>query len=164
MPDWMLKEWACKRDGLIPFELKCVNPASVDLRWSGKWRSSTYDGGWSEVHEAEVMTIQPQRLVLMDTLEAVRMPDDWAGQITLKSSIGRAGLEHMHAGWIDPGFCGTITLEMYVAAPWPVTIHKHQRLVQLTLIQLAAKPHQIYNGRYQGDYMPTPPKPEADYD
>ena len=36
-----------------------------------------------------------------------------------KSSTGRIGLEHLHAGWIDPGFCGQLTLEFKNVAPWP---------------------------------------------
>jgi len=43
----------------------------------------------------------------------VSLPDDLAGRLEGKSSLGRLGLlTHSTAGWIDPGFSGHVTLEL----------------------------------------------------
>jgi dCTP deaminase len=160
-PDWLLRKWLLEAGGLKPYDMECVNPASVDLRWSGRYRRALDTGVWSEVYKMqdhEHLVIRPGELVLMDTLETICMPSNCCGMITLKSSIGRMGLEHMHAGFFDPGFHGTGTLEMYGAAPWPIKIKPMQRIVQIVLMELHGYPDDQYNGRYQGDLEPMPYK------
>ena len=160
LPDWKLKEWALN-GGLYPFDPECVNPASIDLRWSGRYRR-TREWGWSDVLDADQLIVCPGELVLMDTVEKICMPKNCCGMITLKSSIGRLGLEHMHAGFFDPGFRGTATLEMYVAAPWNVKIERGQRIVQIVMMEMLGEPDRLYNGRYQGDLSPMPTKTRND--
>ena len=47
------------------------------------------------------------------TLERVELPDDIVARIEGKSSIGRLGLiVHATAGFVDPGFKGSLTLEI----------------------------------------------------
>lgn len=154
MPDYLLKAWA-ESGGLQPFDRDCINPASVDLRWSGKIRF-TYGYKWGDVIELEAVDLRPGDLVLLDTLEYITMPTNYCGMMALKSSMGRLGLEHMHAGFFDPGFCGTATLEMMVMSPWTVHIDKGQRIVQLVMMQMMYNPETPYNGRYQGQTSPEP--------
>lgn len=56
-------------------------------------------------------TIRPGQFFLAHTIEKCNFPDDVAALFRIKSSMGRSGLEHMDAGWIDPGFNGALTLE-----------------------------------------------------
>lgn len=153
-PDWKLVEWI-REGGIEPFHESCMNPASVDLRWSGRWRMAA-DGGFSGVHESDGLTIEPGRLFLLDTLEYVRMPGNVSGMLMLKSSIGRMGLEHLHAGFFDPGFHGTATLEVVNMAPWPVRLERGQRIVQLVLMEMMGRPDKDYGqtGRYNGQNTP----------
>lgn len=157
--DYELTKWAMN-GGLDPFNYDCVNPASIDLRWSGRFRAPVGFAveAWSEVCELDQLVLTSNKLMLLDTLEVVTMPPDHCGMIALKSSMGRMGLEHMHAGFIDPGFRGTITLEMCVVSPWKVTLVKGQRIVQLMLMKMSSPPIHLYSGRYQGDMQPMPHK------
>lgn len=159
LPDYALRRWAAN-GGLTPFDEALINPASVDLRWSGRYRE-TLGGDWSLVRECRDLSIKPGHMYLLDTLEVIRMPEDCCAMIMLKSSLGRRGLEHMHAGFFDPGFCGTATLEMYGAAPWPITISVGQPLVQIIMMLMTNVPERLYAGRYQGDMMPMPNKEDA---
>ena len=157
--DRLIRQWA-EAGGLTPFDPACVNPASVDLRWSGRWRYST-EAGWSDVCEIEsyaYLSLPRGGLYLLDTIEVVTIPTHLCGYLYLKSSIGRQGLEHLHAGFFDPGFTGTATLEIVNTAPWPVTITRGQRLVQLVLEQMAEPPLVPYTqtGRYNGQRGPQP--------
>lgn len=155
--DTQLRAWA-SGGGLTPYAPECINPASVDLRWSGRYRLA-YPEGWGVVVEAAQLTMRPGQLFLLDTLETITIPDNTCGWLALKSSIGRMGLEHLHAGFFDPGFHGTGTLEMENRAPWVVTISIGQRIIQLALADVAI-PERTYQvtGRYNGQSAPQPAK------
>ena len=57
--------------------------------------------------------IHPGEFVLGSTVEWVELPDDIVARIEGKSSLGRLGLiVHATAGFVDPGFSGTLTLEI----------------------------------------------------
>lgn len=111
---------------------------------------------WSDVLECSQWELRRGTPFLLDTLEYVAMPKSCAGLVTLKSSLGRQGLELLHTGWVDPGFRGTLTFEIEARAPWPVELEKGQPIVQLALLRLQQIPENIYSGRYQGQKVPTP--------
>lgn len=70
---------------------------------------------WSMSHEEDMdyYDLQPGEFVLAHTNEVFNMPNDLSAEYSLKSSLARNGLEHMLAGWIDPGFNNsTLTLEL----------------------------------------------------
>lgn len=110
----------------------CINAASLDLRLGdtilleehGTWHP---DGGTVpflidyrkrdkprmvelKLDEGGVF-ILPGMFFLAHTVEVCNFPDDMAALFRIKSSMGRIGLEHMDAGWVDPGFHGALTLE-----------------------------------------------------
>ena len=61
----------------------------------------------------EPFVIHPGEFVLGRTGESVELPDDIVARIEGKSSLGRLGLiVHATAGFVDPGFKGTLTLEI----------------------------------------------------
>jgi deoxycytidine triphosphate deaminase len=146
--------WA-EAGGITPLVPENINNASIDLRWSGRVRrADRYRQAWRDEETLDRLTLGVDELVLLDTLEVIEMPLDAGGMLMLKSSMGRMGLEHLHAGWFDPGFWGTGTLEMKNMAPWPVTIERNQRIVQLVMHQMVA-PAEAYAGRYVGQHGPT---------
>ena len=149
-------EWA-SNGGIDPYDESLVNPASIDLRWSGRYRKAimTQDR-WSGVREANALTMHRDEFYLLDTLEFITMPDDTLGFLMLKSSSGRNGLEHLHAGLFDPGFSGTATLETENRHPYPLTITKGQPIIQLCLFRgdVTALSYRE-TGRYNGQVSPT---------
>ncbi len=156
LSDNQIQEWA-SAGGVAPFDARLINPASIDLRWSGKSRCAYYCG-WSEIEDRDELVVVPGVLYLLDTVETVSMPVDACGLLSLKSSIGRMGLEHLHAGWFDPGFHGTATLEVKNMAPWTITLKRGQPIVQLALLSMSQEPRLSYKatGRYNGQEGPTP--------
>lgn len=157
IPDFELSAWA-EAGGLRPYEPTCINPASVDLRWSGRYRIARPDG-WTDVYEAEYLTLVRGEFYLLDTAEVMRVPENWVGILALKSSMGRQGLEHLHAGWVDGGYGliepSSLTLEVENRAPWPLTITVGQRIVQLAFAECRppAKSYAVV-GRYNGCVIP----------
>lgn len=158
--DEMIIEWAAA-GGLTPFDPECVNPASVDLRWSGRWRLADV-GGWGDEMSGDELVIQPLDFLLMDTIEYISIPNHLCADLMGKSTPARNGTEHLHAGFFDPGFgtkeLSTGTLEIINVAPWPITVVRGQRLVQLKLQRMVAPPRRSYvlTGRYNGQRGPQP--------
>jgi deoxycytidine triphosphate deaminase len=152
--DRKLREWA-SAGGVTPFDPDCINPASIDLRWSGRYKAAGV-GGWGSIQTEDRFIMLPGTLFLLDTIETVTIPEYVVGWLALKSSMGRKGLEHLHAGFFDPGFSGTATLEMENRAPWPIELVRGQRIIQLALAdcEIPLRTYQV-TGRYNGQAEPT---------
>ena len=104
----------------------------------------------------------PGEFVLGSTLELCTLPDDLAGRLEGKSSLGRLGLlTHSTAGFIDPGFSGHITLELSNVANLPITLWPGMKIGQLCLLRLTSPAEHPYGSakagsKYQGQRGPTP--------
>ncbi len=115
-----------------------------------------------EVPDDDPFVLHPGEFVLGSTYEAVRLPEDLAGRLEGKSSLGRLGLlTHSTAGFIDPGFFGHITLELSNVANLPITLWPGMKIGQLCLFRLSSPAEHPYGSkragsRYQGQRGPTP--------
>ncbi|HJQ43095.1 MAG TPA: dCTP deaminase, partial [Jatrophihabitantaceae bacterium] len=120
-------EVAASRLVLDPWDPDLIQPSSIDVRIDRYFRvfnNSQYTHidpsmqqdeltSLVEPKEDEAFVLHPGEFVLGSTLEVVTLPDDLAGRLEGKSSLGRLGLlTHSTAGFIDPGFSGHITLEL----------------------------------------------------
>lgn len=106
-------------------ERDCINPASLDLRLGREIMVEVepQHGTVIDYRNRQPLTmktvnlpdegiiIHPSQFFLAHTIEICNFPDDLAALFRIKSSMGRIGLEHMDAGWVDPGFHGSLTLE-----------------------------------------------------
>ena len=169
-------EIAAGRLGIDPFDDTLVQPSSVDVRLDNLFRvfnntrythidpAQQQDELTSLVQAAEdePFVLHPGEFVLASTYEVITLPDDIAGRLEGKSSLGRLGLlTHSTAGFIDPGFSGHITLELSNVANLPVKLFAGMKIGQLCLIKLsspAEHPYgsEKYGSRYQGQRGPTP--------
>ena len=90
------------------------------------------------------------------------IPDDLAGRLEGKSSLGRLGLlTHSTAGFIDPGFHGHITLELSNTANLPIALYPGMKIGQLALFSMSSPAENPYGSgtlgsKYQGQRGPTP--------
>jgi dCTP deaminase len=85
-----------------------------------------------EMVNDEPFLLGPHCLALGSTLETVSLGGLVAAQVDGRSSVGRMGmLVHVTAGWIDPGFFGTVTLELVNLAHVPVKLYPGMRIGQL---------------------------------
>jgi dCTP deaminase len=75
------------------------------------------------------------------------------GRVEGRSSIGRCGLLiHATAGFIDPGFEGNITLELFNLTNHPIQIYQGQRICQIALEYLSSDCEQGYGEKYDSKY------------
>ena len=164
------------RLGLEPYEPELVQPSSVDVRldrWFRVFNNMRYthidpaeqQDDLTELVEAkdgDAFVLHPGEFVLGSTFEQVTLPDDLAGRLEGKSSLGRLGLlTHSTAGFIDPGFSGHVTLELSNVANLPITLWPGMKIGQLCLFRLsspASAPYgsAVFGSRYQGQHGPTP--------
>ena len=161
---------------LEPYDARMVQPSSVDLRLDRYFRvfqnhrythidpAEQQDELTSLVQTdgEEPFVLHPGEFVLGSTFESVGLPDDLAGRLEGKSSLGRLGLlTHSTAGFIDPGFTGHITLELSNVANLPIMLWPGMKIGQLCLFRLSSAAEHpygsaIYGSRYQGQRGPTP--------
>ncbi|MCS3781387.1 dCTP deaminase [Tsukamurella ocularis] len=166
------------RLGIDPFDPQMVQPSSVDVRLDGLFRvfnNTRYTHidpkqrqdeltTLVEPDEGEPFVLHPGEFVLGSTLEVCSLPDDLAGRLEGKSSLGRLGLlTHSTAGFIDPGFSGHITLELSNVANLPITLWPGMKIGQLCLFRLTSPAETPYGSsavgsKYQGQRGPTPSK------
>ena len=67
-----------------------------------------------------------------------------------RSSLGRLGLFIQNAGWVDPGFHGEITLELFNANRCAIRLQAGRRIGQLVFARMDRAAQSPYRGKYQG--------------
>lgn len=140
-----------------------VGPASVDLRLGNNFltprtHAGIYDLDQSITYdrvEGDEFVIPTHGFVLATTREFVRLPNDLTAFVEGRSSIGRSGLFIQNAGWVDPGFEGAITLELYNANSAPMRITAGRRICQLVIARADQTVENPYRGKYQGQRETT---------
>ena len=168
---------------LEPFDEAMVQPSSVDVRIDKYFRvfeNHRYPHidpaeeqpeltRLVEPERGEPFILHPGEFVLASTYEVVTLPDDVAGRLEGKSSLGRLGLlTHSTAGFIDPGFSGHVTLELSNVATLPIKLWPGMKIGQLCLFRLSSPAEHPYGSsqygsRYQGQRGPTPSRSFANF-
>jgi dCTP deaminase len=83
--------------------------------------------------------LHPRTFVLGVTLEWIRLPRDFVGTVTGRSSWGRRGLVIATATAVHPGFTGCLTLELANIGELPISIQPGTRICQLSLMYTEAR-------------------------
>lgn len=142
-----------------PLTPESVQPASVDCRLGNHFLviepqeshviSMSEQIKYKEV-VADTITIAPHSFLLATTMEYIKLPNNMVSFVEGRSSIGRMGLFIQNAGWVDPGFEGKITLELYNANSLPIQLEAGRRICQLVFGLMDADALSPYRGKYQG--------------
>ena len=134
-----------------PWDESMVQPASIDLRLGSSFRVfhnhriSAIDLAdppknlteLVEIGDADSFVIHPGEFVLGSAQEHVELPNDIVARIEGKSSLGRLGLiVHATAGFVDPGFKGTLTLEITNLTRVPIILWPGKPIAQLSFMTL----------------------------
>jgi dCTP deaminase len=150
-----------------PWEPALVQPASVDLRLGDTFRVFNNHRVTSiDLHEMpenltdevriqgdDSFVIHPGEFCLGRTLEWVELPDDIVARIEGKSSLGRLGLiVHATAGFCDPGWKGTLTLELNNLTRVPIKLYPGLLIAQLSFMTLDAPALRPYGSEQLGSH------------
>jgi len=100
----------------------------------------------------ESIVIAPGQFILAHTMEYLGLPSTIAAEVEGRSSFARLGIEvHMTAGFVDPGFNGVLTLEIFNAGPNPIKLFPGLRIGQLRFFR-CSKPLRPYNRNPHAKY------------
>ena len=174
LSDKTLKEYLENGTLLVePLDEIQIQPASIDLRLGTHYlkvaehRSAMLDlvnkPEYEEIIQDEVV-VPAHGFLLATTREFVKLPDDLTAFVEGRSSIGRLGLFIQNSGWVDPGFEGEITIELYNANSLPIKLKSGVRICQLVFAQLDKAAANPYRGKYQGQRNATGSRVREDTD
>jgi dCTP deaminase len=155
-----------------PIARNAIQPASIDLRLGPYIRVFDKNTKLLDLYnlkphthlisiENSSYTLKPSEFILGVTLERVKIPNFLVARLEGRSSLGRLGLSvHSTAGYIDPGFDGTLTLEILNSNTIPIVLYPQAPIAQLSLIQLTSPCSYPYGStklksKYQFQIIPT---------
>ena len=146
-----------------------VWPASIDLRLSTyfklfnikKWYLLDTKQEIKEniitlknIESSGKIIISPWEFLLWSTIETIKLPTHLVARCEWRSSLGRLGLIiHSTAGFIDPWFQWTITLEIKNINSIPIVLYYWMRICQLAFEKIYWTVETPYNLRKSSKYM-----------
>jgi dCTP deaminase len=172
--------------GIVPWERERLQPASYEMALGSKFLTfdpliETLDPTnlveytkWVNIdddeqpwYDAGYYLLRPGEFILGSSVETFTFPPDIAGELTGKSSIGRLGLQvHATAGFFDPGFSGTATLEISNISPCNIKLTPGLLVAQMRFVTMSrpsewAYGHPERGSHYQNQNGPTPSRMNA---
>jgi len=168
LPDHEIRTLCEKHSMVVPFCPELLNPSSLDVTLGStilvevvhtREMQPVDISGTSKLHPYH---ISPQEFFLGQTEQLFNIPEFIAARFALKSSRAREGIEHLLAGFADPGFNKSVmTLELQNAKRFhSVPVWAGMRIGQMTFEYLSSPPEISYaiKGHYNGDTTVTPSK------
>lgn len=171
--DWEIENAIDKKELVIkPYDKSLISSNSIDMRLGDRfitylasnepidpYSCDTIGESIKDTWNAKTLIINPGDFILARTLEYIELPSFYAARVEGKSSLARIGLTiHQTGGWIDSGFCGTITLEISNVNRRPIILHSGMPICQLAIF-LTNSPRVPYNkkasAKYNGQIDPT---------
>ncbi len=144
---------------IAPLEKHQIQPASVDVRLGDTFSivedssagivTMTNEISYKTIH-TDTYILLPGQFVLATTMEYFDLPNHLTAFVEGRSSLGRMGLFIQNAGWVDPGFKGEITLELFNANRCAIELKSGRRVGQLVFAEMDEEALHPYNGKYQG--------------
>jgi dCTP deaminase len=168
LSDHEIRHMCLTCDLVTPFDPELINPASIDVRLGDTLLIESAQSRelvpypLHQHTESDPYELKPGQFCLGQTVETFNLPDYLAAQFMLKSSRARDGLEHLMAGYCDPGWHGSVlTLELHNSRQlhslplWP-----GMKIGQMVFYRMSAIPERSYavTGRYCNDRTVTASK------
>lgn len=172
----ILEAIKAKHIKIEPLDENMIQPSSLDFRISNKFRvfrnyKYTFidprqkQDDLTELVELEngsPFMLHPGEFILSSSKEYIELDDSIVCRVEGKSSLGRLGLIiHATAGFVDPGFAGTITLELSNVSNLPIALYPDMKIGQFSFMFLKSKCIKPYgskglNSKYRGQIDPEP--------
>lgn len=119
----------------------------VDFTDSNSLHNFKYNSKKVNLDYLDNIPINPGQFMLGHSMEYIKLPDYLSADLEGRSSFARLGIEiHMTAGFVDPGFEGVLTFEIFNAGTNPVMLYPGYRIGQLRFMQIN-EPSKKYNKR-----------------
>lgn len=165
-------------ENVINAPVENINGASIDITLGGTILIETpHEGAMGlvdlksketlDMYKYEIpeegFTLKPGQFILATTNETFNLPNDIACEYKLKSSLARCGLQHMLAGWCDPGWNNSkLTLEFKNVTEYNILVlKKDMKIGQMVFFECEPVPEgQDYSakGQYNNQHNVTASK------
>ncbi len=175
LSDRSIKELiASKKLVITPFEESLIQPSSYNLRLANSFRlfknvkqafldiKKPVDTLMESfiVENDEPIIIHPREFILGETLEYFEIPNNIVGRLEGRSSLGRVGINISTAGYVDPGYKGSLTFQISNLATIPIALYPQMKVAQISFLQMTTDADMPYgskelNSKYQGQRGPT---------
>jgi len=107
-----------------------------------------------KIPDGKPFSLQPGEFILALTREYLELPDDLAGSLEGRSSIGRLGVVvHSTAANIDAGWRGQIALELANMGRIPVLLYPGMRICAISFMQLTSPALVPYYKKKKAKYI-----------
>lgn len=156
-----------------PWDDDLLQPGSYDLRLAPyrtykEYNLNTGETRWCTAKfpddpETGVPThaMEMDEFALFTSIEIVEVTPRIGAQVQGKSTWAREGLIVESAGWVDPGFCGQLTLELKNISRGEIILTAGMPIAQVVFHELRSPALRPYGerGRYMNQSGPQPPRP-----
>ena len=141
-----------------PLDKLQIQPASIDIRLGNTFclldqgKNATIKLGDKLEYKTlfqDKYVLLPGEFVLASSMEYVELPLDIAALVEGRSSLGRIGLSVQNAAWVEPGFTGEITLELFNASKYAIELRSGYKIGQLIFVKTNRNVLNPYSGKYQ---------------
>ena len=167
LSDREIREYISRGElSISPLEQNNIQPASVDFTLGNSYSilENNTDGiiypnaditAMYNKFYTDRFIILPHQFVLATTREYIKLPNNLTAFVEGRSSWGRLGLFIQNAGWVDPGFEGEITLELYNANNRAIELSAGMRIGQFVFAKMECDSVNPYKGKYQKQRQAT---------
>lgn len=155
----IIREIKNGRITIEPFKKDHLNPVSVDLTLAPTFK--VYEPGILDprkpnpTKEVEITeegyVLQPGEVYLYACNERIGVKGNIRAKVEGKSSLGRLGLfVHVTAGFIDPGFEGSLVLEL--VATRPIIVYPNMKICQVEFAYVEGQIAEPYDKKEGSKY------------
>lgn len=130
-----------------------VKPIDTMLNDSAMWDKEY-------VNTTAPFTLKRRAFVLASTMEEIWLSASVLGMVAGKSSLARVGLITESAGFVDPGFQGTITLELANLTDRGILLYPGMAIAQMCVANLETPTTRLY-GKANGNHYQDQDGPTA---
>ena len=148
---------------LIPFLLENIQPASIDLRLDKLIKipkqegiidiSENNDTFFEEFSITNDYKLEPDKMILAQTLERIGIPRDCNATLHNRSSLARVGLDVSIASYINPGYEGQLPIIIKNIGSLPIKLVPGIRVCQMELSDVEPSPIRDYSQRRDSKYF-----------
>lgn len=117
----------------LAYSRHATNPVSHETVEARKQKHERFD-----VPYHASFLLHPGKLALVPTFEWLSLPSDLQGVVTARSSWAREGLSIATATIVNPGYRGTVTLELANLGEIPIKLYPGLRIAQVAFYTLLA--------------------------
>lgn len=138
-------------------EIKTYRESEIDPK-------EDQNGKYKEFYLGEGHELPHEKFFLGSSKEVVRVSDEYVGLLReIYNSPDRTRV-HSNAGYIDPGFEGTITLEQFIPRGSRNTLYPGMKMGELEICRLNSKCEDPYDSKYNGQKGATASRAHLDYE